>query len=720
MKTLRAALAAATCISLSAPALAQDSGTDASEADTPVGDDDFHGTVIYVTAGGLERLDMLAGTSVLDGVDLQRNLDGQIGEVLAKLPGVSATSFSPGASRPVLRGFQGDRVRVLVDGIGTIDASNTSADHAVTIDPLTAERIEVLRGPAVLIYGSSAIGGAVNVIDKRIPRRVPDEPVHIDAYVAADTAYDLREGAASFDVPLSGNLVFHADGSWRKTNDLEIPGFVLSDTLRREVLEEAQEELEEGHDEEAEELFEVANRRGILPSSATETYSIGTGLAWIGSRATLGASVGYYDSRYGVPMRPGAHHAHDDHDDDDHDDDHDDDENGHGEEPVSIALKQWRVDMRGSVNLGGGMFEELTTRWGYSDYSHIEFEGDEVGTTFNVEGVEGRVELIQRRRGGWGGSIGGQYMFRDFEAIGAEAFVAPNTTESFALFALQEVDFNPFKLQFGARYERIDLEAATLGIERGFDTWSAALGLAYSPLPGLRLGLNGSRAARAPSAEELFADGPHIATQQYELGDPTLRQEKALGLEAYARGSMGGVDFGVAVHRTWFDDFIYLQDTGAEEDELPVFQQFQQGADHFGIEAELSFPLFRAAGFRWVGDLRGDYIRATLDDGTPVPRIPPLSLLGAVELQSAKLDARAEVQWFDAQSRVAPFETPTDSFAHVNLSLAWKPLRGSNNVTVMLQANNLFDVEGRRHASFTKEFVPLAGRNVKLSVRTSF
>ena len=146
----------------------------------------------------------------------------------------------------------------------------------------------------------------------------------------------------------------------------------------------------------------------------------------------------------------------------------------------------------------------------------------------------------------------------------------------------------------------------------------------------------------------------------------------------------------------------------------------QQEANHFGIEADVSFPLFRAAGFRWVGDVRGDYTRATLGDGTPVPRIPPLSLLGAVELQSDKFDARAEVQWFDAQDRVAPFETPTDSFTHVNLSLAWKPLRGSNNVTVMLQANNLFDAEGRRHASFTKDFVPLAGRNVKLSVRTSF
>src|SRR5688572_6305333 len=237
-------------LALAVPASAQGVPEEAEGA--PADDDDFHENVIIVTAGGLERLDMLAGTSVMEGDDLQRNMDGQIGEVLTGVPGVSATSFSPGASRPVLRGFQGDRVRVLVDGIGSIDASNVSADHAVTIDPLTADRIEVLRGPAVLLYGSSAIGGAVNVIDKRIPRSVPEEAFHLDATGALDTAFDLREGGASLDVPLAGGLVAHVDGSWRQTNDVEIPGFVLAEPLRQEVLADAAEELEEGHDEEAE------------------------------------------------------------------------------------------------------------------------------------------------------------------------------------------------------------------------------------------------------------------------------------------------------------------------------------------------------------------------------------------------------------------------------------------------------------------------------------
>jgi len=702
--------------SASLAALAASSAAHAQSTSQRADPDDFHDNVIVVTAGGLQRLDMLAGTSVLEGEDLQRNLDGQIGEVLARVPGVSATSFSPGASRPVLRGFQGDRVRVLVDGIGSIDASNVSADHAVTIDPLTADRIEVLRGPAVLLYGSSAIGGAVNVIDKRIPQSVPDEPFHLDALAALDTAYDLREGGASLDVPLSGGLVAHVDGSYRTTNDVEIPGFVLAPALREDLLADAAEELEEGHADEAEELLEASGRRGVLPNSAAETYSLGGGLAWFGNGVSLGASVGYYDTVYGVPGRPGAHHHHEEGEDGEEEEAPGAQE--HGEVPVSIDLEQVRADVRGAVNLGG-FFEELTTRWAYSDYTHVEFEGDEVGTTFAVEGVEGRVELLQRERGGWRGSVGGQYMFRDFSAVGAEAFVPPSATSNVALFTLQEVDFDPFEIEVGARYEHSEVVAETLGLTRAFGTVSGALGLAYSPAPGIRLGVNGSRAARAPSAEELFADGPHIATQQYEIGNPALRQETALGLEGYVRANFGGTDVGVAVHRTWFDDFVYLQATGAEIDELPVYTQLQQGADYFGIEAEASFPLFRAGGFRAIGDVQGDYIRATLDDGSPVPRIPPLSLLGALELQSDPLDVRAEVQWFDGQDRIAPFETATGSFAHVNLSAAWKPVRGNDSVTVMLLANNLFDAEGRRHASFTKDFVPLAGRNVKLSVRLS-
>jgi iron complex outermembrane receptor protein len=698
MTSVRLALLVSSSLDFVSPALAQDRGAPepapASTSDAPAPDDDFHNEIV-VTAGGLRRLDMLAGTAVVGGEELQRNLNGQIGEVLTHVPGVSSSSFSPGASRPVLRGFSGDRVRVLVDGLGANDASNVSDDHAVAIEPLTADRIEVLRGPAVLIYGGSAIGGAVNVIDRRIPLRVPEEAVHVDAQVAADTAYDLREGGASADVPLGSTVAFHVDGAYRRTDDAAIAGYQLSDSFRQQVLDEAA-----GVTDPAEQaaLASAANNRGTLPNSATETWSLGSGLAWFGNGASLGASVGYYDTFYEVPTRPGPD----------------------AEEDVSIGLKQWRGDLRGSLDLGSGLFEQATTRWAYTDYKHTEFEGDEAGTTFLVDGIEGRVELVQRDRGGWKGSIGGQYSHRDFEAIGDEALVPPNTTSQFGLFALQEVDRGPWGIEFGARYDRTEVGLEDGAIDRGFDTFSGALGLSHELGEGLKVGLNGSRAERAPTAVELFADGAHPATQQFEIGDPNLSKEGSWGLEAYLRGTLGPMQLSVSAFRTWFDDFIFLQATGGEEDGLPVYQQMQQDADYAGIEGEITVPVFRSGGVTLIADGKGDYIRATLADGSPVPRIPPLSLLGGLELQSARWDARTEVEWYDSQHRVAGYETPTGSYAFVNASLAWKPLRGGDNVTVMLQANNLFDTEGRRHASFTKDFVPLAGRNVKLSVRTSF
>ncbi len=727
MKAFRVSLFITASIFAATPALAQDAQADSVESEPT--SDDLHDTIV-VTAAGLERLDVVAGTSVVEGTELQRNLNGQVGEVLAKLPGVTASGFAPGVSRPVLRGFGGERVRVLTDGVGAIDASSTSDDHAVTVDPLIASRIEVLRGPAVLLYGSQAIGGAVNVITKRIPPAIPDEPIHVDGLLAFDTASNRYEGGLSVDVPLGSEFAFHVDGSYRNTDNVEIPGFVASDHLRDELLEAAEEEVEEGHLEEAEELREGANTRDVLPNSWTETYTLGTGFAWISGENHFGLSLDYYDTNYGIPGLPGVGHVHEhedeDHDDEDHEDeDHDDheDEEGHGEESVSIGMKRYRVDLQAGFDLGDGLFDSVQTRWGYSDYTHTEFEGDEIGTVFDVEGVEGRVELIQSRRGNWQGSTGVQYSHSNFAAIGEEAFVPTNSTDSVAIFALQEVDFEPFELEFGGRYENTSVDATdSVGVKRDFDTFSGAIGINYALIDGideLRAGLNLSRAERAPSAQELFADGPHVATQQFEIGNSALDTEGSWGVEAYLRGTVGPVQVSASVYRNWFDGFIFLSDTGMEEDGLEVFQFLQQDADQFGIEGEITFPVYETGDFSLLADLRGDYVRATLADGSPVPRIPPLSLLGALEGQFDHFDARAEVQWFDGQDRVSLHETLTDGFTMVNASLAWHPYEGRENFTVIAQVDNIFDVEGRRHSSFTKEFVPLPGRNFKLTARVS-
>ena len=426
-------LLSATC--LSAPALAQDASAQAEPAPAERthqgGGDDLHDEII-VTAAGLERLDIVAGTSVVGGITLQREMSGQVGEILAKLPGVSASSFAPGVSRPILRGFGGERVRVLSDGIGALDASGASDDHAVSIDPLIADRIEVLRGPAVLLYGNQAIGGAVNVITRRIPPRLPDETLHIDALAAFDTASDLREGGISLDAPLGAGFAAHIDGSWRETDNVSIPGYAASPALRAELLAAAEEEAEEGHSDEADELLEAAGISGTLPNSYTRARSLGAGLAWFGTGgSSLGVSFDYYDTDYGIPGLPGIGHVHEDEHDHDHDHDHAEEAHAeHGEEAVAIGLERYRMDLRGTLALGGGLFDRIDVRGGWSDYTHTEFEGDEVGTVFDVEGVEGRLEFVQTRREHWRGSVGAQYSSVDFAATGEEAFIPGNNTET--------------------------------------------------------------------------------------------------------------------------------------------------------------------------------------------------------------------------------------------------------------------------------------------------
>lgn len=693
-------------LGLAAPAWGQD---------TPADGDDFHtNDPIIITAPYVRSLDILGNVTVVEGDELARDLRGQIGDSLTRQAGVSATSFSPGASRPVLRGFQGERIRVLNDGIGAIDVSNTSADHGVTIDPLTVERVEILRGPAVLLFGSQAIGGAVNVFDRRIPRGVPTDHIHIDGIAGYGSAADDRSAGASLDVALTPKLVAHLDASWRKTDDLRTGGFTLAPLLQLEVLELAAEELAEGETEEAAELLELATERGRVRNTASRTWTASGGLAFIDDGGQLGIALSHYDSRYGVPTRPGVAHHH---------------EEGEaegagaeeeGEERVTIGLKQWRIDVRGEVELGDGFFDKLRFRGGFADYEHTEFEGSEIGTVFLNKGIEARAELSQADRNGWRGASGVQYYSRDFAAIGAEAFVPPNLTDQFAVFTLQEWTLGNFGIEAAARYESTSVSANQLGIDRDFGAFSGALGLSYNFTDRSKFTVSVSRAERAPAAEELFSDGPHIATQAYELGDPTFDKEKSWGAEASLKLRTDAFSLGLTAYANWFDGFIFADDTGLEEDDLPLFIYRQRDARVYGFEAEASARLAQFGGFNLNADAVADMTRAKIRGGDFVPRIPPLRLLGGLELQGDRLDVRAEVEWTDDQTRIAAFETPTSGFTLVNASIAYRPLGDKDALTLMLSANNIFDVNARRHASFTKDFVPLAGRDIRISARVSF
>ena len=693
-------------LALAAPAYAQQSNSASTEAS--IQSDDFHRSDdIVVTAPFVERLDILSGTSAISGEVLAEKTRAQLGDILTSLPGVSATSFSPGASRPVLRGYQGNRVAVLTDGIGNIDASNTSADHAVTIDTLTVERIEVLRGPAVLLFGGQAVGGAVNALDKRIPRSIPDEAIHIDALAGYGSAAGDWSGGASIDMPITDRVIVHLDGSYRNSDDLRTGGYVLSPNLRAEVLDFAAEETSEGNLEEAAEATELANQRGRIANSAVTTWTAGGGIAFIDDGGNLGVSYSIYDTNYGIPARPGASHAHAG-------------EETTEEAPVTIGLRQYRLDFRGEVNLGDGLFEKLRLRAGYADYTHTEFEGDEIGTIFNSQGIEARAEFVQNDRNGWRGASGVQYQTRDFEAIGAEAFVPPNKTRQYGLFTLQEYTKGNLDAEVAVRFDTAELRADTLGLTRSFNNVSAALGLGYH-IGDLKIGANISRTGRAPAVEELFSNGPHIATQAFEIGDPNLKSERAWNGELYARYDTPGTAFSATLYTNRFDNFIYEAETGNIEDDLPVFQYFQNDAKVWGVEFQASKRLASFGSSNLSVDGVADYTRAKISSGGGnAPRIPPLRLLGGVELTNASFDLRGEVEFSDDQTKTATFETPTDGFTLVNASATWRPFGRDRNIALIASANNIFDVTARRAASFTKDFVPLTGRDFRVTARLSF
>jgi iron complex outermembrane recepter protein len=656
-----------------------------------------HTQDIIITGFRRNRDDSLSGTSVVSGAELARELRSTIGETLARQPGVSATSFGPNASRPVLRGFQGERVRVLTDGIGSLDASNTSVDHAVAINPLTADRIEVLRGPSALLFGSAAIGGVVNVIDSRIPRRVPDEGVHAAAILTYGSASNERSANATIDVPIAPRWVVHADANYSRSDDLRIGGFVLS----RELRAQAAASEDEG-------VRTLADLEGRLPNTAAETSDVALGLAFVDGDSNFGVSVNRYDSLYGVPVRFSL-------------------EPGVEAEAPRIDVRQYRADARAEIDTGAGFVDSVRFRAGYSDYRHDELEeSGEIGTTFLTKGVEGRLEMVQSKRGGWGGGFGVQYFRRHLDVIGEEKFLPENRTSQFGIFALQNYEKGPLRAEAGARYERQTVSAeadADLGnpaMKRGFDAVSGSLGAGYELAKGVRFGLNGSHTQRAPSAEELFANGPHAGTQTFEIGDPGLGTEKSWGLEATLSAEADGYSLSASVFKSWFDDYIFERRTGAIEDDLPVFRISQADARYSGIELEASARLAKLGGVTVNADAVADYVRATIVGTGPAPRIPPLRLMGGLEAQADRVQGRIEVEWTSKQDRLAPLETPTRGFTLVNASVQFRPLKNNRNTSITLAANNIFDVDARRHASFLKDVAPLAGREIRLTARLNF
>ena len=683
-------------------AIASDGGAGGESIDPPTPGDAAKAhpdqdQAIVITGVKRKAEDVLGGVSVVDEAELNRSIKPSIGDTLAKLPGVSATSFGPKASAPVLRGLQGDRIRLLTDGIGTLDMSAVGPDHEVAINPITAERIEVLRGPAALLFGSSAIGGVVNVTDRRIPRRVPENGIGIDAVAQYGSAANERSANASVDVPIAGHVVIHADGNIAKTDDLHIGGYVLSKDLREQALASPDPDIRA-----------LADLKDKLPNSSSRTSEGSLGIAYVDGGLNLGVSVTRHTSDYQVPIRYSL------------------DPNVEAEQPT-LTPRQTRYDARAEIPIGGGFLSQVRARAGYSRYHHNELsaEGD-IDSSFFSNGGEGRLELVQRDRSGWGGTSGVQYLDRDVRIRGEEKFLPDARQKQTGLFTLQTLVSGPLRVEGGARVEfttmtaEADAQIGTPAYSLDFTTISASLGGQYEVSPGWRAGLSLSHSARAPSVDELFANGPHGGTQAFEVGDAGLEPEKSNSVELSVHHSSGPVHVSGSLYYSRFANFIFQAPTGSIEADLPVLQFRQGKASYYGFELQTDAKLGQFAGINWGAELQGDTVHATVKNFGPAPLIPPLRILGALTASHGQVDGRVEVERDFAHERTAPNETDTPGYTMVNASLDYHPFAANPELTLSLVANNLFDVDARRSTSLLKDFAPLAGRDIRLSARVNF
>jgi iron complex outermembrane receptor protein len=642
---------------------------------------------VRVTAAPLAKdaLEMTQSASVLAGEALNRQLGNSLGETLKNMPGVSSASFGGNVGRPVIRGLDASRVGVMENNVASNDVSKVSQDHAVSIEPFLADQIEVLRGPATLLYGSDTIGGVVNVRSNRVPVD-PAQKATGRAQIQIDSAASERYGVARMDWGTrDATWGFHADAFRRETSDYDIPGFAETDPEPGEA------------------------PPGSLFNSALDNQGGALGASWFGEKWRIGLAASLYDSDYGIP---GEAHG--------HEDDHEE-EGDHGEEeeaaPVTIALTSRRIDSEAQASNPFAGFSDLKLLLSHSDYEHTEFEGAEIGTVFYNDTLDGRLELTHHAMGAWRGVLGLQYRDRDFSALGEEAFVPPTVTESIGLFILEEAQFDAWRLDVGARIEDTDTRTAD-GRRASHAPLSFSAGALWHVTEASHFAINLARAQRAPGDQELYADGPHLATQTFELGDASLEEETSRSYELSFRRHAGRLTGTVSVYRNEFDDFIYLADTGHVEDGLPLRQWTQHDARFTGAELELRYDFGAAASGHWQATLFADTVDAELTSGQALPRIPPRRIGLGLEWDQGPWAAGLSWLHAAAQTDIADFETATAGYDDLGLELSYrfgsKPARSWE---LFARAANLLDEEIRNHGSSLKHQAPHAGRNFTLGAR---
>jgi len=630
---------------------------------------------------GSALFDLALPVSVLSGERLQLNMQPTLGEIVNTLVGINSSYYGPNASRPVIRGLDGDRVQILQNGLASFDAAGTSVDHAVPIDTLTVKRIEVVRGPAVLLYGPTAIGGVVNTIDTRIP----SEPV-----TGATGGLDLRYASPATERAASGFIEFgteqglqmHVDGFKRRTNDLTIAGYAFSPQLRATLPSDAQGPV------------------GTLPNSASDSDGGSAGAAYVGKEGFVGASYTVFNSDYGTVA----------------------------EEDVTIRMKQQRIDFAGQWLAPNESIKSVDLKFVQSSYKHTEFEGNEPGTTFKNDGYQTRLDVVYNRIGMLEGAFGLQAVNFDFSALGEEGFLPKTSTRAYSAFIYEELKLDRWRLQFGGRYDNTRVAAQddpSFGpaLTRTFNSGAVSAGAAYSLAAEYSLVGSVAYTQRPPNYQELFADGPHLATGVFEVGDRNFGLEKSIGIDLALRKRGAGWTGSLGAFYNKFSNYITLYDTGLIDPglDLPIYDYRAGAAVFYGIEAEGNFELGNYGPGRFNLELQADYLRATnTDTNEPLPRISPVRIGGALVYTAAQWDTRLDVFRVQAQNRVAPNEFPTDGYTMVNASFTYRLTRDRYGLMAFVKGTNLLDRDARNHVSYLANIAPMGGRGVTAGVRGTF
>lgn len=627
--------------------------------------------IVVVTASPLsksrDQFSTLVGTADRD--DLTREGGLNIADSLTQIPGVHTTGFAVGAGRPVIRGFDASRVRVLENGLGSFDVSDVSPDHGVAIDPLAMQRVEIVRGPATLRYGSQAIGGVVNALNNRIPTALTDGPIRGDVHFAAGSVDGSSEIAGLADGHF-GNFAWHVDGVKQDRDEYDIP---------------------------------IAP--GALTNSQADGLGYSAGGSLVGSSGYIGAAYVRFESEYGIPAEDAFINM---------------------EQDKGLFAAEWRDPFAGFTvfRINAGISD-------YTHDEVVVGEG--VASTFIDEQYEVRGELVHGQLGPFSGAaLGVQLQRRDFSALGEGAdFLFPTLTDSVGIYGFAEAPVgDSVTLEFGARYESTEVEGTPISgvfTTREFKPVSASAGLLIEASEDLRFGLNVAYSERAPNQVELYARGPHEATGTFGIGDPATDIEKALNLEANARWTLPWVSAELTFFHTAFDGFIFGELTGNSYDEDGNFfpddsadfaelLYLQRDATFTGGEFQAAVLLGAMAGGELNLDLMADVVRAKFDGGLNVPQIPPMRLGGGLRFEGPVVDVYARLLHALDQDDVAANETPTDGYTRLDAGITWHAVNrdDGSEINLSLIGRNLTDEEIRNHVAFNKDDVVLPGTDIRL------